>query len=643
MSADTTARAVRGARHRAVPFTAVEFRDQLWSPRQRVVRERTVPFLYGQMEKIGTIEALDVTKPPGPLAFPYKNNNTSTSVMYWDSDIGKWIESAAYTLATHPDPKLSALIDDVVARIAKAQRPDGYFNSFFQRREPGKIWSNLRDWHELYCAGHLIEAAVAHARATGKDNLLGIMTRYTDHIERLFGRGANQKRGYCGHEEIELALVKLYHLTNERRYLELARYFVDERGQQPHYFDVEARARGADPADFWHKTYEYNQSHLPVREQDRVTGHAVRAMYLYSAMADLASEFSDDGLLQACRRLWADLTGKRLYVTGGLGPAAGNEGFTTDYDLPNESAYAETCAAVGLVFWAHRMALLEGDGRYGDVMEQALFNGALSGLSLDGERYFYDNPLASRGNHHRWIWHRCPCCPPNIARLVASLGSYLYSTAPGELAVHLYAEGEARAEVDGVGVKVAQTTNYPWDGAVTLRVSPDKPTKFALRLRVPGWCRSARLTVNGEAMNLDGLVDRGYAHINRIWKSGDQVSLTLEMPPERIYAHPDVRADQGRVALKRGPIVYCLEAVDNAAPVQRLALPRDSAIEARFEASLLGGCAVLSGPALALQPPSDALYDTRHSGTKPARFQAVPYHLWDHRDPGEMAVWLPET
>jgi DUF1680 family protein len=281
-------RRVRGAHHRAVPFTAVEFRDRLWAPRQRVVRERTVPFLYGQMEKIGTIEALDVTSPPGPLAFPYKNNGTSTTVMYWDSDIGKWMESASYTLATHPDPKLSALIDDVVARIAKAQRPDGYFNSFFQRREPQKIWSNLRDWHELYCAGHLIEAAVAHARATGKDNLLGVMTRYADHIDRLFGPGANQKRGYCGHEEIELALVKLYHLTNERRYLDLARYFIDERGRQPHYYDIEAKARGADPADYWHKTYEYNQSHLPVREQDRVVGHAVRAMYLHSAMADLA-------------------------------------------------------------------------------------------------------------------------------------------------------------------------------------------------------------------------------------------------------------------------------------------------------------------------------------------------------------------
>src|SRR5262245_51541409 len=484
---------IRKPRHRPVPFTAVEIGDRLWSQRQRVVLERTVPFLYHQCEKIGMIEALDVTAPPGPLAFPYKNNGTSTTVMYWDSDIAKWIETASYSLATRADPELDARIDDVIARITKAQQSDGYFNSFFQRREPAKQWTNLRDWHELYCAGHLIEAAVAHAQATGKNTLLDAMRRYADHIERRFGRGPNQKRGYCGHEEIELALVKLYRLTAERRYLDLARYFIDERGRQPHYFDIEARARGEDPADYWHRTYEYSQSHVAVREQDRVVGHAVRAMYLYSAMADLAAEFDDVSLLQACRRLWSDLTGKRLYLTGGLGPSAGNEGFTTDYDLPHETAYAETGACVGLVFWAHRMALLEGDGRYADVMEQALYNNALSGLSLDGERFLYDNPLASRGTHNRWVWHRCPCCPPNIARLIASLGSYVYSTAARELAVHLYVENRARFEIDGVAVAVNQTTDYPWDGAVTIAIDPAHPVDFTLRLRLPGWCRSVEL------------------------------------------------------------------------------------------------------------------------------------------------------
>ncbi len=629
--------------HMPVAFTAVKLTDCLWAPRQRAVRERTVPFLYGQMEKIGIIEALDVTKPPGPLAFPWRKNGTSTSVMYWDSDIAKWIETASYTLATHPDAALEGLIDDVVARIAKAQEPDGYFNSFFQRREPAKKWTNLRDWHELYCLGHMIEAAVANNQATGKTSLLDIVRRQVDLVMRLFGPNDGQKRGYCGHEEIELALVKLHRLTGESRYLELARYFIDERGRQPHYFDIEARARGADPADYWHQTYQYNQSHVPVREQDRVVGHAVRAMYLYCAMADLAAESGDAELLTACRRLWADLNDKRLYVTGGLGPSEDNEGFTTEYDLPNETAYAETCASVGLVFWAHRMTLLEGDGRYADVMEQALYNNALSGLSLDGERFFYDNPLASRGNHHRWTWHRCPCCPANIARLVASVGSYVYSTAPGELAVHLYAESTARMKVDGVGLGVRQTTNYPWEGAVEIAVDPETPVEFTLRLRLPGWCRSAKFAVNGETFDAQALSERGYASVRRRWQRGDKVSLAFEMPVERLYAHPDVHADQGRVALKRGPIVYCVEAVDTPASPHRLALARDEAVTTRFEPKLLGGVATLSGTALATEAVDAVLYRTEPWPVRRVPLKAVPYHVWDHREAGEMVVWLREA
>ena len=633
----------RKNRHLPVAFTAVELKDRLWAPRQRAVRERTVPFLYGQMVKIGTIEALDVTKPPGPLAFPYRKNNTSTSVMYWDSDIAKWIETASYTLATHPDPALEALIDEVVARIARAQEPDGYFNSFFQRREPAKKWSNLRDWHELYCIGHMIEAAVAHNQATGKTNLLDIVRRQVDLVAKLFGPNEGQKRGYCGHEEIELALVRLYRLTGERRYLDLASYFIDERGRQPHYFDSEARARGADPADYWYTTYHYNQSHVPVREQDRVVGHAVRAMYLYCAMADLAAEKEDTALLEACRRLWRDLNGKRLYVTGGLGPSEHNEGFTTDYDLPNETAYAETCASVGLVFWAHRMALLEGDGRYGDVLEQALYNNSLSGLSLDGERFFYDNPLASRGGHHRWTWHRCPCCPPNIARLIASLGSYVYSTAPGELTAHLYVQSDAHLQVDGAKVAIRQTSNYPWEGAIAFAIDPETEAEFTLRLRIPGWCRSAELSVNGQRIDVEAVAERGYAAIRRRWQRGDKVTLGLAMPVERIYAHPDVQADQGRVALKRGPMVYCVEAVDTAAPPHLLKLPRKSAIVANLEPDLLGGVATLSGTALAIRPADESLYRTQPWPAEGVPFKAVPYPVWDHREPGEMVVWLPET
>ncbi|MGH6925277.1 MAG: glycoside hydrolase family 127 protein [Propylenella sp.] len=627
--------------HSAVPFTQVALQDGLWSKRQESVRRRTIPFLYAKMVENGLIEALDVDLPPGPLRIPF-NGRPSTAVMYWDSDLAKWIEAASYVLASNSkNPETEARIDDIVARIIRAQRPDGYFNSYFIRREPKKRWTNLRDWHELYCAGHLIEAAVAHFLATGKTELLDAMRRYADYIATVFGPNSGQLRGYCGHPEIELALVKLYRLTGEQQYLDLAAFFVDERGRQPHYFDQEALARRENPADQYHRTYEYNQSHVPLREQTQVVGHAVRAMYLYCAAADLAGERNDAGLLEACRRLWADLTGKRLYVTGGLGPSASNEGFTTDFDLPNETAYAETCAAVGLVFWAHRMLLVERDGRYADMMELALYNGALSGISLDGERFFYDNPLASRGGHHRWTWHRCPCCPANVARLIASLGQYVYSVGGDELAVHLYVESRAEMSVGGTRTRLQQKTRYPWDGGIEVTVDPDGPARFTLALRIPAWCRKARLAINGASIDLGSATDRGYVRVDRVWQPGDRVSLDLHMPAERVYANPEVRADAGRVALKRGPLVYCVEAPDQSRPIHNLVLPRDRAIEARFESGLLGGVVTLAAEAAAVAAPAD-LYRAEPPTMEPATLRAVPYHVWDHRDPGEMAVWIRE-
>jgi len=634
--------AQRAGAHLPVPFTAVHLRDDLWAPRQRVVREHTVPFLYAQYEANGLFEALDVDTPPGPLRIPF-NGRPNTAVMYWDSDIAKWIETASYTLATHFDPSLDARIDSLIERIAKAQRPDGYFNTYFIRREPAKRWTNLRDWHELYCLGHMIEAAVAHAQVTRKTRLLDVVRCHVEHVATVFGPGPGQRRGYCGHPEIELALVKLARLTGERRHLDLAKFFIDERGRQPHYFDQEAIARGEDPAAQYYGTYEYSQSHLPVREQRTVVGHAVRAMYLYSAMADLAGEYGDVSLMAACKTLWSDLTTKRLYVTGGLGPSARNEGFTADYDLPNETAYAETCAAVGLTFWAHRMLLVERDGRYADAMELALYNGALSGLSLDGRRFFYDNPLASHGQHRRWIWHRCPCCPPNIGRLIASLGQYMYSTSGDEIAVHLYIAGQARVAVAGVDVSLSQETRYPWDGAVALRVDPDRPIAFALRLRVPAWCRSAQLSINGATLDVRSILDRGYLHIARRWQAADTVQLTLDMPVERVRAHPEVAADVGRVALQRGPVVYCLEGNDNEAPPNRVVLPPSSTVTARYEPALLSGAGTLTAPALALHWDDDTLYGTNPPTTRPITLRAIPYAFWANRDPAAMTVWIRET
>jgi hypothetical protein len=525
---------------------------------------------------------------------------------------------------------------------AKLQQPDGYLSSWYQRVQPGKRWTNLRDCHELYCAGHLIEGAVAYFQATGKTRLLDVMARYADHIGAMFGPEAEKRKGYCGHEEIELALVKLARATGKRKYLELAKYFIDQRGQSPHYFDLEARARGADPQDFHFKSYEYNQSHKPVREQDKVVGHAVRAMYLYSGMADVAAEFFDDELKAALDRLWTDLTSKRLYVTGGLGPSADNEGFTADYDLPNETAYAETCAAVGLVFWSSRMLGMGPDARYADVMETALYNGALSGMSLDGSLFFYENPLESRGQHNRWKWHRCPCCPPNIGRLVAAIGAYMYAVSEHAVAVHLYGDSTARLDVAGRPVRLNQTSRYPWDGAVAITIEVEAPTRFTLYLRIPGWSRDAALTINGETVDLANVVERGYAAITRDWARGDEVRLNLDMAVERIHAHPEVRQDVGRVALRRGPLLYCLEQADNAFSLNRVRAPSRERFECKFEPDLLGGVATLSANAEVdgVSDWSGTLYRAEPPKRDAAPIRAIPYFSWDNRDPGDMLVWL---
>ena len=443
------------------------------------------------------------------------------------------------------------MIDAIVEDLAKAQSSDGYLNCWYNGREPEKRWTNLRDNHELYNAGHLLEGAIAYFRATGRRRFLDLMERYVDHIAATFGRGPGQKRGYDGHPEIELALVKLYRLTGDRRRLDLAAYFIDERGCEPHYFTEEALGRGEEPAQFWAATYEYNQSHLPVRQQTKMVGHAVRAMYLASAMADLALLLDDAGLKRACEALWRDVTTAQMYVTGGLGPKESNEGFTEPYDLPNETAYAETCASVALVFWAQRMLHLELEGAYADIMERALYNGALSGLSRQGTDYFYANPLESRGQHRRWAWHVCPCCTMNVSRLVASVGGYFLSTRDDGLAIHLYGGFAARPTIAGVSVSLKETSDYPWSGDIRIEVDPEAPTTFELKLRIPGWAKTAAAAVNGKPIALN--VSHGYASLIRQWRPGDVVALNLEMPPEKLYAHPNVRMDVGRVALRRGP------------------------------------------------------------------------------------------
>ena len=601
---------MNSSRYAPIPFSDVTIAGPFWRERLETVLRSTIPSQHAKLAEVGILNSLRLPKPVPPLAIP-RNSHNFTMQVFWDSDVGKWIEAASYALGHRRDSDIEAKIDAIVDDLEKAQSPDGYLNCWYNEREPENRWTNLRDNHELYNAGHLLEGAVAYFRATGKRRLLDAMERYVDHIAATFGTGPGQRRGYPGHQEIELALIKLYRLNGDKRRLALAAYFIDERGRQPHYFTQEALARGDDPADYWAKTYEYNQSHIPVREQTRMVGHAVRGMYMASAMADLAFELKDERLKRACEALWADVTTAQMYVTGGLGPEASNEGFTEPYDLPNETAYAETCASVALVFWAQRMLHLDLDGRYADVMELALYNGALTGLSRDGAHYFYANPLESRGQHRRWAWHACPCCTMNVSRLVGSVAGYALSKSEMGVAFHLYGGFETTAAIGGVRVALEEKSDYPWAGEVEIAIDPEAPVEFDLKLRVPGWASGATATVNGQPTAL--AVERGYATIHRTWSAGDVVALNLPMPPERLYAHPNVRMDVGRVALRRGPLIYCVEEADNSgAAVQRLTLPRAADLQTEWRADLFDGAVALTAAARRLTPGDDAgaLYAT---------------------------------
>jgi uncharacterized protein len=626
----------------AVPFAHVRITGPFWRERLETVLKHTIPSQHAKLKEVGILESLKLPKPVPPLTIP-RNSHGFTMQVFWDSDVGKWIEAAAYALAHRRDADIEAKIDAIVDDLARAQSPDGYLNCWYNGREPEKRWTNLRDNHELYNAGHLLEGAIAYFRATGRRRMLDIMERYVDHIAATFGRGPGQKRGYPGHQEIELALIKLYRLTGDRRRLDLAAYFIDERGVQPHYFTEEALARGEDPASYWAATYEYNQSHIPVREQTRVVGHAVRAMYMASAMADLASELGDEDLKRACEALWRDVTTAQMYVTAGLGPKETNEGFTEPYDLPNETAYAETCASVALIFWAHRMLHLDLDGAYADVMELALYNGALTGLARDGTHYFYSNPLESRGQHRRWDWHVCPCCTMNVSRLAASIAGYALSTREDGVAFHLYGGFATTATLAGVKVAFHETSAYPWSGEVRIEIAPEAPAAFDLKLRVPGWAKGATASINGEPIPLKPM--NGYATLHRVWRKGDAVTLDLKMAAERLYAHPNVRMDVGRAALRRGPLIYCVEEADNpGGPVQTLALPRSATLGAEWAPDLFGGAVTLKASAKRLVPAENAgaLYSTEPPAADNAQLVALPYHLWANRAPGSMQVWVAE-
>lgn len=633
------------SRYAPLPFPEVTLKGRFWHERLDTVLARTVPSQHVKLTEYGILDSLKLPSPPPPLRFP-RHPNGFTVQVFWDSDVGKWIEAASYALAHRRDEAIEAKIEAAIDDLEKAQAPDGYLNCWYLGREPDKRWTNLRDNHEMYNAGHLLEGAIAYFQVTGRRRFLDIMERYLEHIYATFGTEPGKKRGYDGHEEIELALMKLYHLTGERRHLDFAAYLVNERGQQPHYFDIERQARetAENQQRYVFANYEYSQSHKPVREQDKVVGHAVRAMYLYTAMADLAAELDDAALKRACEVLWTDVMDTKMYVTAGLGPSAHNEGFTHDFDLPNQTAYAETCASVALIFWAQRMLHLDLDGKYADILELAMFNGALSGLSRDGEHYFYANPLESDGTPTRWDWHTCPCCTMNVSRLVASVGGYFLSTAPDGVAFHLYGGIATQVAVAGTKVGLREVSDYPWSGDIAIHVDPESPAAFDLKLRIPGWCTGASVTVNGEAVET-ATAERGYLTLHRTWQKRDLVRLDLPMPPVRLYAHPGVIMDAGRVALKRGPLVYCLEEADNpGGRVQRLKLPRAAAIAAEKRDDLFDGIVTLKSAASALDESEfTQLYRTTPPREAPATLTAIPYFLWANRQQGSMVVWIPEA
>ncbi|MHB0895939.1 MAG: glycoside hydrolase family 127 protein [Spirochaetales bacterium] len=629
----------------------------LLGEKQRVNAEVTVPHIYAKLEETGRIDSLRCAWKEGQPNRPHP---------FWDSDIGKMIEAASYTLITQPDKNLEANIDAIVDLLAEEQLPDGYLNSYFKTCELENRWTNLYYMHELYCAGHLIEGAVAYAEATGKRKFLDLMCRYADHIGSKFGPEEGKIRGYCGHPEIELALVRLYKATKNESYLELSKYFIDERGRQPYFFERESLARGVDTTKTANQTrhlkyflksrgpFAEYQAHTPTREQREPVGHAVRAMYLYSGMADIAAAYGDEALLEACKAIWKSLATSQFYITGGVGQASDGERFTFAYDLPNEITYNESCASAALVMWAQRMLQIEGEGKYADILEQTLYNTVLGSVSREGNRFFYANYLSvypERFTHssaavidkmkaERQEWFDVACCPPNVSRLIGSLGNYVFSQGEESLYIHLYADSTASFSVGGGSARLKVSTDYPWEGQVRIALDFEKETAFTLGLRIPGWCLNWSVKLNGR--EVEHRLEKGYCLIEgNFWL--DLVELELAMPVLRMEANPKVREDCGRTALQRGPVVYCIEEADNGKGINDIAIADDTEIRQSKGIAGVSPEAVtleFSGYRRIAADWDEKLYSPNPSPLRRVNVKAVPYFLWGNRGFGEMLVWI---
>ena len=639
-----------------LPLTGMQVTDRFFAPRIDLVRTQMLPYQWEALN-----DRLKDTEPSHCI----ENFRIAAGIsrgeyhgmVFQDSDLYKWLEAVAYQLAVRPDPSLREAADSAIRLIGQAQTPEGYLNTYYQTHPDERRFSNLQNNHELYCAGHLIEAAVAFAQAVGDTRLLDVARRYADLIDRVFGPEEGKLHGYPGHEIIEMALVRLFRLTGEERYLRLARYFIDQRGQAPLYFEEEARRDGN--RDFvWNETfmrYQYYQAGKPVREQTEAEGHAVRAVYLYSGMADVAAETGDQTLFEACRTLFDNIVSRRMYITGAIGSTHVGEAFTYDYDLPNESVYAETCAQIGLCFFAQRMLNSEMDGRYADVIERALYNSVLSGMSLDAKRFFYVNPLEvvpeacekdDRLRHvkpQRQKWFGCACCPPNLARFLGSLPSYAFSAGGDTLYIHLYIGGEVRVALAHAEAHLSVESDYPWDGRVRLTVHT--PGEYGIAVRISGWCRGYELKVNGESVSSEPV--RGYVSLNRVWREEDMVELNLKMPVTLMRANPAVRADTGKLCVVRGPLVYSLEEADNGKDLHLLRLPLQTAFEVHDEPQLLGGIRTIRCNAFRRSKSfaEGQLYAPVCGAEEMTETQLtwIPYFAWANREPGEMAVWIREV
>jgi uncharacterized protein len=616
---------------RPVAAHHVRVNDNFWQPRIEVNRTATIPYSLQMCEDTGRVENFKI-------AAGISDEKWTGRFGFNDSDLSKILEGAAYSLMTHPDPKLGDYVDELIGDMAAAQESDGYLETSWTARDkidnPSNIiccypreskWLESQGSHELYNLGHMYEAAAAHYEATGQKNFLDVATKSADLLVETFGPGKLEIPS--GHPEIELGLVKLYRVTGDRRYLDLAKYFVDLRGHPT-----------KDRPKLWG---EYNQDHKPLREQEEAVGHSVRAMYLYAGATDVAALTNDESLVKAVDRLWENVVGKKTYVTGGVGAEGQGEAFGKDYELPNRTAYCETCANLATCYWNHRMFLLHGDSKYIDVLERAAYNSVVSGVSLDGKEFFYPNPLASRGDYQRSKWFDCSCCPTNLCRFIPSVPGYVYAVGDDGVYVNLFVEGSAQLELDGERtVGIEQKTHYPWEGRVEITVTPGTEEEFKLYVRLPGWARGEpwpsdlyayldkseeqpTLQLNGKPVEIKP--EKGYLVVDRAWKPGDKVTLELPMPVRQVVANEQVQADRGRVALMRGPLVYCVEGVDTAdGKLGSLALLDETSLDSEFKSDLWGGIQVITC-------------------NGPKAFTAIPYCFWANRGRGEMAVWLERT